>query len=70
MNNLKAFPQPVQGLERFKVNGLTGTRVFVRRTSRSVYRLEGKIWKPQTQGLLQGSVEITDIASSHNSYTC
>ncbi len=68
LNNLKAPPQPVPGLERFKVNGLTVYEGYLYAgTSRGVYRLEGQSWKPQQQGLLQGSVEITDIASSRNS---
>ncbi|KAF0159195.1 MAG: hypothetical protein FD159_665 [Syntrophaceae bacterium] len=68
LNNLKAPPQPVQGLERFKVNGLTVYEGYLYAgTSRGVYRMEGKVWKPQHQGLLHGSAEITDIASSRNS---
>jgi photosystem II stability/assembly factor-like uncharacterized protein len=67
LNNLKTPPLPVPGLERFKVNGLTVYEGYLYAgTSRGVYRLEEKIWKPQTQGLLQGSSEITDIASSRN----
>lgn len=68
LNNLKASPQPVPGLERFKVNGLTVYEGYLYAgTSRGVYRLEGQGWKPQTQGLLQGFAEIMDIASSRNS---
>lgn len=68
LNNLKASPQPVPGLERFKVNGLAVYDGYLYAgTSRGVYRLEGQVWKPQTQGLLPGSGEITDIASSQNS---
>jgi len=68
LNNLKAPLQPVPGLERFKVNGLA---VYVgylyAGTSQGVYRFEEQSWKPQTQGLLQDSVDITDIASTGNS---
>ena len=68
LNNLKAPPQPVPGLEHFKVNGLTVFEGYLyAATSRGVYRLEGQSWKPQHQGLLQGSVEIMDISSSRNS---
>jgi photosystem II stability/assembly factor-like uncharacterized protein len=67
LNNLKASPQPVPGLERFKVNGLTVYEGYLYAgTSRGVYRLEEQYWKPQTQGILQGSDEIMDIASSRN----
>ena len=68
LNNLRASPQPAPGLERLKVNGLTVYDGYVYAgTSHGVYRLEEQIWKPQSQGLLQGSVEVTDIASSSNS---
>lgn len=68
LNNLKASPEPVPGLERFKVNGLTVYDGYLYAgTARGVYRLEEQSWKPQNKGLLQGSVEITDIASSGNS---
>lgn len=67
LNNLRAPPQPVPGLERLKVNGLTVHDEYVYAgTSQGVYRLEEQIWKPQPGGLLQGSVEIMDIASSGN----
>jgi photosystem II stability/assembly factor-like uncharacterized protein len=66
--NLKASPEPVPGLERFKVNGLTVYDGYLYAgTSRGVYRLEDQRWKPQHQGLLHGTGEITDIASSQNS---
>ena len=68
LNNLKTSPQPVPGLEHFKVNGLTVYNGFLYAgTPRGVYRLEERIWKPQHQGLLQSSSEIMDIASSGNS---
>jgi photosystem II stability/assembly factor-like uncharacterized protein len=68
LNNLKASPQPVQGLERFKVNGLTVYDGYLYAgTSRGVYRLEEKNWNPQLRGLLQDSAEIIDIAASRNS---
>ena len=68
LNNLKTSPQPVPGLERFKVNGLTVYEGYMYAgTSRGVFRLEGQIWKPQHRGLLPGFDEITDIASSGNS---
>jgi photosystem II stability/assembly factor-like uncharacterized protein len=68
LNNLQASPEPVPGLERFKVNGLTVYEGYLYAgTSRGVYRLEDQLWKPQHQGLLSGSVEIMDIASSQNS---
>ena len=68
LNNLKAPPQPVQGLERFKINSLTVYEGYLYAgTSRGAYRMEGQVWKPQHQGLLPGSAEITDIASSRNS---
>ncbi len=68
LNNLKAPPQPVLGLERFKVNGLTVYEGYLYAgTSRGVYRMEGQNWIPQMKGLPQDSVEITDIASSRNS---
>lgn len=68
LNNLKAFPQPFPGLERFKVNGLTVYDGYLYAgTSLGVYRLEAQNWRIQNQGLLKGAVEITDIASSHNS---
>lgn len=67
LNNLKARPQPVPGLERFKVNGLTVYEGFLyAATSRGVYRLEGQTWKSQHKGVLQSSFEIMDIASSRN----
>ncbi len=68
LNNLNAPPQPVPGLERFKVNGLTVYEGYLYAgTSHGVYRLEGESWKPQHQGLVPGYVEITDIASAGNS---
>ena len=68
LDNLKASPQPVRGLERFKVNGLTVYDGYLYAgTSSGVYRLEGLNWKPQHQGPIQGTAEITDIASSRNS---
>ncbi|MBA4368247.1 MAG: hypothetical protein C0403_11505 [Desulfobacterium sp.] len=68
LNNLKTPPQTVQGLERFKINGLTVYDGFLYAgTARGVYRMEGQNWKLQNQGLSQGSVEIMDIASSRNS---
>ncbi len=67
LNNLKASPEPVPGLERSKVNGLAVYDGYLYAgTSRGVYRLEEKNWKQQHQGLLQSSIEITDIASSQN----
>jgi photosystem II stability/assembly factor-like uncharacterized protein len=68
LNNLKATPQRVPGLEGFKVNGLTVYEGYLHAgTSRGVYRLEEQSWKPHNQGLSQGSGEITDIAASRNS---
>jgi photosystem II stability/assembly factor-like uncharacterized protein len=68
LNNVKASPRPVHGLERFKINGLTVHEGYLYAgTSGGVYRMEEKNWKPQSHGLLQGSAEITDIASSGNS---
>jgi len=65
LTHLKSSPQPVPGLEPFKVNGLTVHDGFLYAgTSQGVYRLEGRSWKPQHQGLPQSAVEITDIASS------
>jgi photosystem II stability/assembly factor-like uncharacterized protein len=68
LNNLNASPQPVPGLERFKVNGLTVHDGYLYAgTNNGVYRLEGQVWKSQNKGLLEGSTEITDIAASQNS---
>lgn len=68
LNNLKTSPQPVPGLERFKVNGLTVYDGYLYAgTAHGVYRLEEQSWKPQNQGLLQNAPEITDIASSQDS---
>lgn len=68
LNNFKAKPQSVQGLELFKVNGLAVYDGYLYAgTSNGVYLLEKQTWKPQLNGLLQSSVEITDIASSRNS---
>lgn len=68
LNNLKAPPQPVPGLERFKINGLAVYEGYLYAgTSRGVYRLEEQRWKLQHQGILQDSIEIMDIASSQNS---
>jgi photosystem II stability/assembly factor-like uncharacterized protein len=68
LTNLKASPELVPGLERFKVNGLTVYEGYLYAgTSQGVYRLENQLWKPQHQGILPGSVEIMDIASSRNS---
>ena len=65
VNDLKALPQPVPGLERLKVNGLAVHEGYLYAgTARGVYRLEEQTWKPQPQGLPQGTLEITDIASS------
>lgn len=67
LNNLKASPQPVPGLERFKVNGLTVYDGYLYAgTSRGVYRLEEQSWKPQHQGFVKDDIEITDIASARN----
>ncbi|MCG6533149.1 MAG: YCF48-related protein [Syntrophales bacterium LBB04] len=67
LDNFKATPQPVQGLE-FKVNGLAVYDGYLYAgTSRGVYRMEGQTWKSQPKGLLQGPAEITDIASARNS---
>jgi photosystem II stability/assembly factor-like uncharacterized protein len=67
LDNLKTAPEPVPGLERFKVNGLAVYDGYLYAgTNRGIYRLEGKSWKPQDKGLLQGSVEIMDIASSQD----
>jgi len=67
LSDIKASPQPVPGLEHLKINGLTVYDGFLYAgTSHGVYRLEGQSWKPQSQGLLPGSAEITDIASSRN----
>jgi photosystem II stability/assembly factor-like uncharacterized protein len=67
LSNLKSAPEPVPGLDRTKVNGLTVYDGYLYAgTSRGVYRLEDKNWKLQHQGLLQRSVEINDIASSQN----
>ena len=47
--NLKASPEPVPGLERFKVNGLTVYAGYLYAgTSRGVYRLEGQSWETAT----------------------
>lgn len=68
LSDLKAPPQPVPGMERLKVNGLTVYDGYLYAgTSGGVYRLEKQSWKQQNKGLLQGSVEIADIASSRNS---
>ena len=68
LNNFKASPEPIPGLERFKVNGLAVYEGYLYAgTSHGVYRLDGQHWKPQNQGLFPGSREITDIASSRNS---
>jgi photosystem II stability/assembly factor-like uncharacterized protein len=68
LNNLTALPQPVPGLEPFKVNGLAVFDGYLyAATARGVHRLEDQSWKPQNKGLLQNSVEIMDIASSRNS---
>jgi photosystem II stability/assembly factor-like uncharacterized protein len=68
LNNLKASPEPVRGLERFKVNGLTVYEGYLYAgTSHGVYRLEEQLWKPQPRGLSQDPIEIMDIASSGNS---
>ncbi|MCL2669254.1 MAG: hypothetical protein FWE89_01090, partial [Syntrophaceae bacterium] len=65
LSDLKASPQPVPGLERFKVNGLAVYDGYVYAgTTGGVFRLEGLEWKPQSQGLSPGAAEITDIASS------
>ena len=67
LSNLMSSPQAVPGLESFKINGLTVYDGYLYAgTSRSVYRLEEKSWKPQQDGLSPGAVEITDIAASLN----
>lgn len=68
LNNLKASPGPVPGLERFKVNGLAVYEGYLYAgTSGGVYRLEGQSWKSQNQGISRIPLEVTDIASSGNS---
>lgn len=68
LDHIPPLPQPVPGLERFKVNGLALYDGYVYAgTSRGPYRWEGHSWKPQQQGLPQSAVEMTDIAASGKS---
>jgi photosystem II stability/assembly factor-like uncharacterized protein len=65
LENLKAPPQSVRGLETVKVNGLAVYDGYLHAgTSRGVYRLEGQGWKQHLKGFMPDSVEITDIAAS------
>jgi len=68
LNNSHSPPLHVQGLESFKINGLSVYDGYLYAgTSRGVYRLEEQNWKPQQEGLPSESHEITDIAASGNS---
>jgi photosystem II stability/assembly factor-like uncharacterized protein len=68
LDNLKASPQAVRGLELVKVNGLAVHDGYLHAgTSHGVYRLEGQSWKQQLKGFSPDSLEITDIAASQKS---
>lgn len=67
LNDIKASPQKVQGLENVKINGLAVYDGYLYAgTSKGVFRLEDNNWKPQNEGFSKDFSDIADIASSQN----
>ncbi len=64
LNNLKATPESVAGLENVKINALAAAFGFLYAgTDRGVFRREDQAWRRQNQGLDPQALEITDLAS-------
>jgi photosystem II stability/assembly factor-like uncharacterized protein len=62
---IHSIPEPLPGLEHTRINGIIFHNGFLTAgTTHGVFQLHGNIWKPLSEGFVEGPPEVMDIGVS------